>query len=187
MSAADAAALKKANQSSGFLNWIEKVGNKVPDPTIMFLYLIAFIAVLSWILSWIGVSVTDQVATPVSTGEFEQLNNQFGSHWMIYDTSTGEPAVMWGDAIVGFGRYAQSDAKGQPLDWPVVGFSPRKANMVLYLMNGFDGSAALLDRLGPHRTGGSCLYLTTLDKADLGVLRTLAEQSVAHMRAKYPG
>jgi aminobenzoyl-glutamate transport protein len=58
MSAADAAALKKANQSSGFLNWIEKVGNKVPDPTIMFLYLIAFIAVLSWILSWIGVSVT---------------------------------------------------------------------------------------------------------------------------------
>ncbi|MBS1697388.1 MAG: AbgT family transporter [Actinobacteria bacterium] len=94
MSAADAAALKKANQSSGFLNWIEKVGNKVPDPTIMFLYLIAFIAVLSWILSWIGVSVTDQVATPVSTGEFQQLNDQFGSHWMIYDTSTGEPAVI---------------------------------------------------------------------------------------------
>lgn len=94
MSAADAAALKKANSSSGFLNWIEKVGNKVPDPTIMFLYLIAFIAVLSWILSWVGVSVTDQVATPVSTGEFEQLNDQFGSHWMIYDTSTGEPAVI---------------------------------------------------------------------------------------------
>ena len=94
MSTADAAALKKANAPSGFLNWIEKVGNKVPDPTIMFLYLIAFIAVLSWILSWVGVSVTDNVATPVSNGEFEQLNNQFGNHWMIYDTSTGEPAVI---------------------------------------------------------------------------------------------
>lgn len=93
MSAAKAAR-QKAGQSSGLLNWIERVGNRVPDPTIMFLYLIAFIAVLSWILSWVGVSVTDQVATPVSNGEFEQLNNHFGNPWAIYDTSTGEPAVM---------------------------------------------------------------------------------------------
>ncbi|MGB4138112.1 MAG: AbgT family transporter [Microbacterium sp.] len=77
----------------GFLNWIEKVGNKVPDPTIMFLYLIGFIAVLSAILSWVGVSVTDEVATPVTTGQdVAQLNDQFGTHWQIYDTATGEPA-----------------------------------------------------------------------------------------------
>ncbi|MFE6735583.1 AbgT family transporter [Microbacterium sp. NPDC057650] len=76
----------------GFLNWIEKVGNKVPDPTIMFLYLIGFIAVLSAILSWVGVSVTDEVATPVATDQIGQLNDQFGSHWVIWDTATGEPA-----------------------------------------------------------------------------------------------
>ena len=56
-------------QQKGFLNWIEKVGNKVPDPTIMFVYLIGFIAVLSAILNWVGVSVTDEVAVPVDTGQ----------------------------------------------------------------------------------------------------------------------
>nr|WP_157312563.1 AbgT family transporter [Microbacterium sp. MAH-37] len=76
----------------GFLNWIEKVGNKVPDPTIMFVYLIGFIAVLSAILSWVGVSVTDEVATPVAADQVGQLNDQFGSHWVIWDTATGEPA-----------------------------------------------------------------------------------------------
>ncbi|MBN8527963.1 MAG: DUF1801 domain-containing protein [Caulobacterales bacterium] len=94
---------------------------------------------------------------------------------------TGEKPVMWGPSIIGYGGY-----KGPTGDWPIIGFSPRKANLVLYMMNGFAGSAELLDRLGPHKTGGSCLYLTTLDKADMSVLRTLAEQSVAHMRAKYP-
>ncbi|UJP08986.1 AbgT family transporter [Microbacterium sp. KUDC0406] len=79
-------------QQKGFLNWIEKVGNKVPDPTIMFVYLIGFIAVLSAILSWVGVSVTDEVATPVAADQVGQLNDQFGSHWIIWDTATGEPA-----------------------------------------------------------------------------------------------
>jgi aminobenzoyl-glutamate transport protein len=58
----------------------------------MFLYLIGFIAVLSAILSWVGVSVTDEVATPVATDQIGQLNDQFGSHWVIWDTATGEPA-----------------------------------------------------------------------------------------------
>lgn len=79
-------------QQKGFLNWIEKVGNKVPDPTIMFVYLIGFIAVLSAILNWVGVSVTDEVAVPVDTGQVAQLNDQFGTNWQIYDTATGEPA-----------------------------------------------------------------------------------------------
>ncbi len=78
----------------GFLNWIEKVGNKVPDPTIMFVYLIGLIAVLSAVLAWIGVSVTDDVVIPVPKEEFSQVNEQFGGNWQIYDTTTGMPAEI---------------------------------------------------------------------------------------------
>lgn len=81
-------------ESKGFLNWIEKVGNKVPDPTIMFVYLIGLIAVLSAILSWVGVSVTDDVVIPVPKDEFSQVNEQFGGNWEIYDTTTGMPAEV---------------------------------------------------------------------------------------------
>ncbi|MPT14507.1 MAG: AbgT family transporter [Microbacterium sp.] len=81
-------------ESKGFLNWIEKVGNKVPDPTIMFVYLIALIAVLSALLSWAGVSVTDDVVVPVPKDEFSQVNEDFGGNWQIYDTTTGQPAEI---------------------------------------------------------------------------------------------
>lgn len=94
---------------------------------------------------------------------------------------TGEKAVMWGPSIVGFGSY-----KGPTGDWPIIGFSPRKANLVLYIMRGFTDSADLLARLGKHKTSGGCLYLTRLDGVDTGVLRTLCAESVAYMREKYP-
>ena len=81
-------------ESKGFLNWIEKVGNKVPDPTIMFVYLIGLIAVLSAILAWVGVSVTDDVVVPIPKDEFSQINEQFGGNWQIYDTTTGLPAEV---------------------------------------------------------------------------------------------
>ncbi|WP_406246503.1 AbgT family transporter [Microbacterium sp. M] len=80
--------------NKGFLNWIEKVGNKVPNPTIMFIYLIGLIAVLSAILAWAGVSVTDEVVIPGPQDELTQINEQFGGGWTIYDTTTGQPAVI---------------------------------------------------------------------------------------------
>lgn len=80
--------------NKGFLNWIEKVGNKVPNPTIMFIYLIGLIAVLSAILAWVGVSVTDEVVIPGPQDELTQINEQFGGGWTIYDTTTGQPAVI---------------------------------------------------------------------------------------------
>lgn len=94
---------------------------------------------------------------------------------------TGEAPVMWGPSIVGYGSY-----RGPTGDWPIIGFSPRKANLVLYIMRGFRDSADLLARLGPHRTGGGCLYLNRLDGVDMTVLRTLCAESVAWMRVKYP-
>lgn len=94
---------------------------------------------------------------------------------------SGAPAVLWGTSIVGFGSY-----RGPTGDWPIIGFSPRKANMVVYIMTGFDDQAGLLARLGKHRTGGSCLYLGRLKDIDVGVLRDIAAHSVAEMRLRYP-
>ena len=80
--------------NKGFLNWIERVGNRVPNPTIMFVYLIGLIAVLSAILAWAGVSVTDEVVIPGPQDKLTQLNEQFGGGWTLYDTTTGQPAVV---------------------------------------------------------------------------------------------
>lgn len=91
---ADTASTSQAGGSSRFLDWIERVGNKVPNPTIMFIYLIAFIAVLSAALSWAGVSVTDELVTPVPRDEFNQINEHLGGTLSIYDSTTGEPAEL---------------------------------------------------------------------------------------------
>ena len=91
---------------------------------------------------------------------------------------TGEEPVLWGTSIVGFGSVHLRYASGRELDWPVVGFSPRKAATTLYLMEGFEDRADLMGRLGPHSTGKSCLYLKRLSDVDLDVLRELVAESV---------
>ena len=94
---------------------------------------------------------------------------------------TGEAPVMWGPSIIGYGSY-----RGPTGDWPRIGFSPRKAQLVLYLMGDFDAREALIARLGKVSTKGGCLYINRLDAVDEGVLRELVAASMAHMRAKYP-
>lgn len=93
---------------------------------------------------------------------------------------TGEKAALWGPSIIGFGSYKSATG-----DWPIVGFSPRKANLVLYVMPGFAQYDALLKKLGKHKTGKSCLYLNKLADVDQAVLRDLVERSVAHMRSRH--
>lgn len=99
---------------------------------------------------------------------------------------TGEEPVMWGPSIVGYGSYHYRYASGQEADWPVVGFSPRKQNLSIYIMTGFEASDALLSRLGKHKTGKSCLYVNKLADVDLEVLETLVRASVAEMKRMYP-
>ncbi|QIK82456.1 AbgT family transporter [Sanguibacter sp. HDW7] len=90
----DDVATAAAPEKGGMLAWIEKVGNKVPDPTIMFVYLIGIIALLSAALSLANVSVTDDVVVPVPRDEFSQINEHLGGTWSIYDSVTGEPAEV---------------------------------------------------------------------------------------------
>jgi hypothetical protein len=86
---------------------------------------------------------------------------------------TGEPAVMWGPSIVGFGSRPMVYASGATVDWPAVAFSPRKASLVLYI----DHDADLLARLGKHKLGKGCLYITRLADVDEAVLREMIARS----------
>ena len=89
---------------------------------------------------------------------------------------TGEPAVMWGKAIVGFGsfRYRGKTSEG---DWFHVGFSPRKQNLVLYLHCELEKQTVLLEKLGKHKIGKSCLYLKKLEDAHLPTLKKLIKKA----------
>lgn len=95
--------------------------------------------------------------------------------------ATGEEPVMWGDSIVGFGSYHYRYASGREGDWFLAGFSPRKRNLTLYIMAGFDEYDDLLERLGKFKTGKSCLYLNRLSDADDQVLRELVRRSAEHV------
>jgi hypothetical protein len=94
---------------------------------------------------------------------------------------TGEPPVMWGPSIVGFGRTHYVYESGREGDTFRVGFSPRKQNLALYI-GAMDEQAALLDQLGPHSRGKGCLYIKRLRDVDHGVLKRLVEASVIRPR-----
>lgn len=96
---------------------------------------------------------------------------------------TGEEAVMWGSSIVGFGSYHYQYESGREGDMPLVGFSPRKQSMTVYIMPGFDAYDEMLAALGKHKTGKSCLYVNKLADVDKTVLRDLIRQSYEHMKA----
>jgi len=94
---------------------------------------------------------------------------------------TGKQPEMWGDSIVGFGSYHYKYASGREGDWFVTGFSPRKQNLTLYVMAGFDEYDQLLDKLGKHSIGKSCLYIKKIEDVDMDVLKELVQKSVKHM------
>lgn len=104
----------------------------------------------------------------------------------LMQAATGEEPRMWGDSIVGFGHYRYKFATGRTGEWPLVGFSPRKQKLTLYIMAGFDNYEELLGKLGKHTIGKSCLYVKRLSDLDMDVLKTLVKASVAHMRATNP-
>lgn len=99
---------------------------------------------------------------------------------------TGERPKMWGDSIIGYGSYHYVYASGREGDWPLTGLSPRKRNLSVYVMSGFEHEPELMAALGKYKTGKSCLYVDTLADVDVDVLTELVRRSVAHMREAYP-
>ena len=88
---------------------------------------------------------------------------------------TGEPPVMWGPSMIGFGDHHYQHSSGREGDTFVIGFAPRKANLVLYGLSTAPGSQELLAKLGKHKTSKACLYVNKLADVDLDVLRQLTE------------
>ena len=96
----------------------------------------------------------------------------------LMQTATKSPPKMWGSAIVGFGERHLKYDSGRELDWMVIGFSPRKANLTLYIPGGLDKQADLLEKLGKHTTGMGCLYIKKLEDVNLPTLKKIIQHSV---------
>lgn len=99
---------------------------------------------------------------------------------------TGMSPKMWGENMVGFGKYHYKYKSGREGDYLLTGFSPRKAAMSIYIMPGFKRYGDLLEKLGKHKHSVSCLYVTRLENIDLDILAELVRQSVADMKDIYP-
>ncbi len=98
---------------------------------------------------------------------------------------TGEKPKMWGPSMIGFGEYHYKYESGREGDMLAVGFSPRKANLALYVLGSLGEDEPLLKKLGPYKNGKSCLYITSLDKVDLGVLEKIVAKSYKATKTKW--
>lgn len=103
----------------------------------------------------------------------------------VFPEVTGMTARMWGGSIIGYGQYHYKYDSGREGDSLVTGFSPRKANMVLYIMPGYSELGGLLERLGKHKLGRSCLYVNKLADVDMSVLKEIIRFGVEDMRQRY--
>ena len=98
---------------------------------------------------------------------------------------TGAEPKMWGDSIVGFGSYHYRYKSGREGDWMLTGFSPRKQNISVYIMCGFQHVEDQMKKLGKHKTGASCLYIKRLSDVDLNVLSEIINESIKQLKEKY--
>ena len=103
----------------------------------------------------------------------------------IFEEITKQPAKMWGPSIIGFGQYHYKYDSGREGDTLGVGFSPRKANMVLYVLGMIEQDDPDLEKLGPHKTGSACLYVGRLKGVDEAALRSLIKKSYERTIKKY--
>ncbi len=100
----------------------------------------------------------------------------------IMEEITGEKPKMWGPGIVGFGTYRYKYASGREGEWPRTGFSPRKKDLTLYIMMGFERHAELMEKLGKHSTGKSCLYIKRLSDIHLPTLKKLIKIGLKELK-----
>lgn len=128
-----------------------------------------------------GASVEDYLASRATAQQLADCRELMA----LLHRVTGEPPVMWGPSIVGYGVYRYTYASGRSGEMPVVGFAIRGRELVVYLMAENDTQRALLAQLGPHRMGKSCLYVKRLADLDVGVLEQLVTNSVAEVRRRH--
>ena len=118
--------------------------------------------------------------------EDEQRRKDCQAVAKLMQQATKAKPKMWGSAIIGFGSYHYKYASGREGDWMLIGFSPRKQNLTLYIGTSFEGYEALLKKLGKHKTGVGCLYINKLSEVDLAVLKQLIQKSVEQKKQPNP-
>ena len=132
-----------------------------------------------------------ELKTKVNTASVEKFLNAVADEQARKDSYeilkimkqvTKEEPKMWGASIVGFGSYHYKGASGREGDWMLTGFSPRKQNLTLYLMHGFDVHKDLLKKLGKYKTSMGCLYIRKLEDVDKKVLKELVAASVKRVK-----
>lgn len=126
-------------------------------------------------------SVTDYL----NAIENEQVRQDCFVILEIMQDATKAKPQMWGDSIIGFGTYHYFYASGREGDWPLTGFAPRKKNITLYIMAGFEQYEELLSGLGKFSHSKSCLYIKRLSDIDIPLLKELVQASVDHMIRTY--
>ena len=104
---------------------------------------------------------------------------------IMQDLTRAKPE-MWGASIVGFGRHRYTYANGTQAEWPVAAFSPRKRELTLYMTPGFTRNGELLQKLGKHKTGKSCLYINNLDDVHVPTLKALIRKSIIEAKRRSP-
>lgn len=104
----------------------------------------------------------------------------------MFTKITSEKPKMWGSSLIGFGMYHyKSDRSSQEGDWPLIAFSPRKQNLTLYIMPGFEHVKDLLAKLGKHKTSVGCLYINKLDDVNKDVLKQIIKKTYQEMKAQH--
>ncbi|WP_299618135.1 DUF1801 domain-containing protein [uncultured Tateyamaria sp.] len=104
----------------------------------------------------------------------------------LFRAATGFQPVIWTGGIVGYGAYDNTYASGRSGTWMATGYAPRKARLSIYIMPGYTDCSVILDRLGQHNKGKSCLYLTRLDRVDADVLGELIQAGLRDLATHWP-
>jgi hypothetical protein len=121
----------------------------------------------------------DTIEHPTRKADARKLNK-------IFQEATNFQPAMWGPSIIGYGQYHYVYKSGREGDMLATGFSPRKANLSLYIMPGYQNMDKVLSRLGKHKRGKACLYINKLDDVDLVVLRELIVTGLTQLRSMWP-
>jgi hypothetical protein len=132
--------------------------------------------------AWTDASVNDFINSFVD--KEEKKEDSYRLIELMREWSGCEPK-MWGPTIIGFGRYHYKYASGHEGDAPLLGFSPRKAEFSLYVIDPTNDNKTHLDKLGKYRIGKSCIYFKKLDDLNLDTLEKLSKESIKYVNKKY--
>jgi hypothetical protein len=128
-----------------------------------------------------GASVADYLASRASAEQLEDCEQLIS----LLSDITGQPAVMWGPSIVGFGRYQYTYASGHSGEAPLTGFAIRGRDLAIYLVAAGEQQAQLLQQLGKHKMAKACLYIKRLADVDIAVLQQLVINAITEVQRRY--